>query len=73
MILRKSSISVWRGLWSRCHWWSVPLVTSDDDVDLWTAGAEYVARLLHGDAAKRGAVHVNDLVSNQEPIVPKKE
>ena len=46
------------------------LVTGNDDVDLGAAGAEDVARLLHGDAAQAGSVHVDDFVTDKEATVP---
>ena len=41
-----------------------------DDVYLGAAGAEDVPRLLHRHAAQTRPVHVDDLVSDQEPAIP---
>ena len=41
-----------------------------DDVYLGATGAQDVPRLLHRDAAQTRPVHVDDLVSDQEPAVP---
>ena len=44
-----------------------------DDVYLGAAGAEDVPRLLHRHPAQTRPVHVDDLVSDQEPAIPAKQ
>ena len=41
-----------------------------DDVYLGAAGAEDVPRLLHRHSAQTRSIHVDDLISDQEPAIP---
>ncbi len=49
------------------------LVAGDDDVNLWSAGAQDVPRLFHGDAAQARTVHVDNFVADKESAVPAME